>query len=235
MPSPIEGIKPWQLVLSGIISAGLLLAAWQGWAPMSMIEVVGFISGALCVWLAVKQNIWNWPIAIVNNIAYIIVFWRARLFADMGLQGFYIAIALYGIYAWLRGGEQHTALRVSHVSFPLAATLGVLTVIATYGLTVFLRSVNDAAPFWDALTTVMSLAAQFLLARKCLENWYVWIAADVLYVGLYVSRELYLTAVLYFIFLLMCIQGVRDWRAAMNQNANPSSGTRNGTLAHATT
>jgi nicotinamide mononucleotide transporter len=213
------------LVVGAILSALLLAAAWWSWVPIPLDEAIGFVAGAWCVWLAVKQNPWTWPIGITNNVAYVIVFWRARLYGGMALQGLYIAISLYGIYSWLRGGEQHKGRRVSHCSWKLGAALAVLAVPAVWRLTLYLRSINDAAPFPDALTTIMSLAAQFMLARKHIENWYVWIAADVIYIGLYLHRELYLTALLYFIFLLMCVAGAREWRSDLARPAAAGQAT----------
>ena len=198
-------------------SALLLIAAWTQHLPLNRMEAVGFVAGAWCVWLAVKQNIWNWPIGIANNIAYIVVFWHARLYADMSLQGIYIAISLYGWYSWLFGGVQRHSLRVAQVTMPVAAALAAVSVPATWGLTLYLRSVHDAAPFLDALTTVMSLCAQYLLARKQIENWYVWIAADVIYLWLYTARGLYLTTLLYFIFMLMCVAGAKEWRGELKR------------------
>jgi nicotinamide mononucleotide transporter len=202
-----------------MLSALLLVAAWRRWAPIPMDETIGFVAGAWCVWLAVKQIVWTWPVGITNNVAFIVVFWRARLFGGMALQVIYIAISLYGIYVWLRGGEQHKGRPVSRCDWKLASVLGVLAIPATWWLTRYLRSIRDAAPFLDALTTVMSLVAQFLLARKHVENWYVWIAADVIYIGMYLHRELYLTALLYFIFLVMCVAGAKEWRAELARHS----------------
>jgi nicotinamide mononucleotide transporter len=91
-------------------------------------------------------------------------------------------------------------------------TLAGIGVAATAGMTVLLASVHDSAPFLDALTTVLSLIAEYMLARKLLESWWVWITADVIYIGLYTYRSLYLTAVLYALFLAMCLVGLVRWR-----------------------
>lgn len=198
--------------LAGLGSLGLILGSWFSFLPMSLTEVFGFISGALCVWLVVKQNIWTWPIGIINNIFFIFLFFEAGLFADMGLQVIYIVLGILGWYWWLYGGEKHKELSVSHVSLTTALILGLLGMVSTYGMMLYLESINDSAPFLDALTTVMSLIAQFMLTKKYLENWYVWISADVIYIYLYFTKDLQLTAVLYFIFLCMCIAGLREWR-----------------------
>jgi nicotinamide mononucleotide transporter len=184
---------------------------------VSAVEILGFLTGAVCVWLAVRENVWNWPIAAANAVFFFILFYRARLYADMGLQVFFFGLAILGWYRWLRGGAHHGRLQISHVGTGTAAWLTIAAIVSTAALTIYLRRINDAAPFLDALTTVLSLAGQYLLTRKIIENWLVWIAADLLYIYLYIERALYLTSVLYVIFLVMCVAGVVQWRQALHQ------------------
>jgi nicotinamide mononucleotide transporter len=130
----------------------------------------------------------------------------------MALQVIFFGLAILGWYRWLRGGEHHSPLRVSHITPRQAIASLLVTIAATAVMTGYLRRVNDAAPFLDALTTVLSLVGQYLLTKKVIENWYVWMAADILYIGLYIQRGLYLTSVLYVIFLLMCVAGAVEWQ-----------------------
>lgn len=204
-------MKRLAILVAALISLSLLVAASQQWLPMSVTEVLGFISGAACVWLTVKENVWNWPIGIANSIFFIVLFLDARLFADMALQVVYVVLGFLGWYWWLRGGERRTELPISRASMRMLAAIAVLVAVSTWGLTLYLRSIHDAAPFLDALTTAFSLAAQFLLTRKHIENWLIWITADVLYIGLYAWKGLYLTSILYAIFLTMCVIGLREW------------------------
>lgn len=208
-------MKNFLYILSILISLVLLAGAWFHFLPLGMTEVLGFITGALCVWLTVKQNIWNWPIGIANSAFFVVLFWNAKLFADMGLQFVYIALGFYGWYWWLHGGKNKGTLHVSSVTKNHVIVLGLITVVATYGMTLFLRSVHDSAPFLDALTTLLSLVAQYMLTKKLLQNWYVWITADVIYIGLYAFRELYLTSALYAIFMIMCIAGLKQWSKSL--------------------
>ncbi|MBI2220530.1 MAG: nicotinamide mononucleotide transporter [Acidobacteria bacterium] len=182
---------------------------------MSWVEILGFVTGAASVWLAVKENVWNWPIAAANAVFFFILFFEHRLYGDMALQVIFFALAILGWYRWLRGGEHHTALHVSRITLPQVMAALLVTIAATAATTAYLRRVNDAAPFLDALTTVLSLVGQYLLTKKIIENWYVWIAADVLYIGLYIQRGLYLTSVLYVIFLLMCVAGAAEWQKTL--------------------
>jgi nicotinamide mononucleotide transporter len=179
---------------------------------VSWVEILGFITGAACVWLAVKENVWNWPIAAANAVFFFILFLEHRLYGDMALQVIFFGLAVLGWYRWLRGGEHHSALTISHVTPRQAVGSAIVAIAATAAMTGYLRRVNDAAPFLDALTTVLSLVGQYLLTKKVIENWYVWMAADILYIGLYIQRGLYLTSVLYVIFLLMCVAGAVEWQ-----------------------
>lgn len=215
-------VKRWELALMVVGSAALLLGAWTGALPLGLTETLGFVTGAVCVWLTVKQHIWSWPIGIANSAFFLALFFGARLFADMGLQVIYIVLGFLGWYWWLRGGDNQTTLRVSHATPTTLLALGLLGAVATAGLTVFLRSIGDAAPFLDALTTVLSLVAQYMLTRKLIENWYVWITADIIYIGLYSSRGLYLTAALYALFLALCVMGLRGWRGSLPARPAPA-------------
>lgn len=179
---------------------------------MNPVEAAGFISGALAVWLAVRQNPWNWPAGVANALFFLILFWQARLYGDMALQVLFIGICLLGWYRWLFGGEGHSRLRVTRITPTAALAYTAAGIAATAIVTPYLRSVNDASPLLDALTTVLSVEAQYLMTRKVLEHWLVWMAADVIYVWLYADRGLYLTGVLYVAFFAMCVAGWRDWQ-----------------------
>lgn len=200
-----------EIALLTVGSAGLLLATALRWWPLSMTEALGFATGGTCVWLCVREHIWNWPLGLANNVVFFALFWHSRLYADMGLQAVYFAFGVYGWWNWLYGGQQHGALKVTPTSVGEGLALAALTPLATWGLWLVLVETHDAAPFLDSLTTVLSLVAQYLLCRKRLENWAVWIVVDAIYVPLYLSRHLHLTALLYAVFLVMCIYGLRAW------------------------
>jgi nicotinamide mononucleotide transporter len=209
--------------VGAVASAALVWAALTHRSEMDITEVLGFITGAVAVWLTVKENVWNWPVGIANSAFYVVVFFHARLYADSSLNILYVVLGFLGWYWWLKGGERRSVLHVSRASKVSASVLAGIDVVATAGMTVFLAGVHDSAPFLDALTTVLSLIAEYMLARKLLENWWVWITADVIYIGLYSYRSLYLTAILYALFLAMCIAGFvrwrRTWLAAQTQPA----------------
>jgi nicotinamide mononucleotide transporter len=210
----------WAGYALGLIGSGaLIIGAMTHRLPMDITEVLGFVTGGWAVWLTVKQNIWNWPIGIANSAFYLIVFFQSRLYADMSLQGLYVVLGFLGWYWWLRGGKSHAQLHASRTRPVLGASLGVLLIAGTWGMTSFLTRVNDSAPFLDALTTVLSLIAQFMLTRKLYENWFVWITADVIYIGLYIYKDLYLTSLLYAIFMAMCVAGAIQWRRSLRTSS----------------
>ena len=208
-------MKRFELWLIITIGAAMVFASWRGWLPYSLVETLGFVTGAACVYLVVIQNIWNFPIGIANNVFFLILFAGTRLYGDAGLQIVYIALGFQGWYLWLHGGEKRTALRVEHASRRMLALLGALVVIGTLALTLALHVARGSAPVLDAFTTVLSLAAQYLLNRKAVENWYLWITADVIYIYLYIARGLQLTAILYFVFLCLCVVGLRAWQRSL--------------------
>lgn len=178
-------------------------------------ELLGFATGALGVWLTVRFNIWNFPIGIANNVFFLVLFWTARLYADASLQIVYLVLGFLGWWEWLHGGDRRGKRAMARAGRLGLAVPVALVVPATWGLTVLLRAAHDIAPFWDALTTALSLAAQWLLNLKKFENWYLWIAADVIYVPLYFVKALDLTGIVYVLFLTMCFLGLRAWRAEM--------------------
>jgi nicotinamide mononucleotide transporter len=180
--------------------------------PISATEAWGFATGVLCVWLTVRQSAWNWPIGMANNVLFFALFLHGRLYADMSLQVVYFGLAIYGWAHWLVGGENRSELRVSRTTRAEWVGLALAIPIGTIAFRGILVLVNGAAPFWDAFTTVLSLAAQMLLTRKRIENWFFWMAADLVYVPLYLSRGLPLTAFLYAGFFVLCIIGFRAWR-----------------------
>jgi nicotinamide mononucleotide transporter len=196
------------LTLGTALLAGLLL--WN--RLTTWLEAASFVTGALCVWLTVRESIWNFPLGMVNVATFTVVFLRARLFADAGLQIVFFILGAIGWYLWVYGGPQRTPLRITRTPRNRARGVTAAIVIIWGGLWVLLRHTGDAAPVWDSLTTALSLGAQWLLDRKHLENWLLWITVDVIYVPLYLYKELYLTSALYAVFFCMAVIGWLQWR-----------------------
>lgn len=193
---------------------------------MNSLELIAVAFGLVSVWLAAREHILNWPTAIVNVGLFCVIFWRARLYADAALQVFYLSLSLYGWWAWLRGGADEGALHVTRsgrrvwtVGLPLALAAGV-------ALGFLLRKYTDSpVPFLDSTLTTVSLLAQWMMTRKLLENWLVWIVADAVYVPMFISRGLPWTAVQYTVFLALAWMGLTGWRRSLRADALGSMAT----------
>jgi len=183
----------------------------------------------VAVYLTTRQVIWCWPLGMVSVTLYAVVFFEARLYADTGLQGLYFALAAYGWWAWTRGGEDHGALEVSRASARTGAILLMAATIAGLALGRTLSQLTDASlPFLDSTLTSLSIAAQLMQTRKLLENWLVWIAVDLFYVGMFLYKDLYLTAGLYSIFLVLATMGYMQWRRSWQYSMSGSELTAAG-------
>lgn len=179
---------------------------------MSWTEILGFLTGAASVLLAVRESAWNWPVGIANNVFFFVLFWKAKLYADAILQIVYLVISIFGWWNWVFGGEGRTELPVSRTNARELFVLSASTAASTILLAALLRRFTDSTvPFLDGVTTALSLTAQYMLSRKLLENWRVWMTADAIYIGLYCYKSLYLTGVLYLVFFGMCIAGYSGW------------------------
>ena len=183
---------------------------------MNPLEIVAALFGVISVFLSVRQNIWSWPTAIVNVGLYIIVFYGSKLYSDTGLQVVYVVLNAYGWYHWLYGGKNRTELPVTRTRAPVAAVLVALVAAGTAIIGTFLSRNTDAAlPWVDAMTTSVSLAAQWMMTRKLLENWIIWVAVDVVYIAMYIYKSLYVTSGLYLVFLILSAMGFVEWRRSL--------------------
>jgi nicotinamide mononucleotide transporter len=198
----------------GIIHA---LQAW--WQAQSLLEVIGVITGLLCVYLAAKNIIWNWPFAIISVAIYIIIFYHSHLFADMGLQFYFLAMNIYGWYFWSKkpaSQEKTPVLRIKKMEIILSV---IAVIVFTFLLGSVLKYTTASYPFIDSFCTACSLVAQIFLARKVLENWLIWIFVDIIYVGVYVFKGLHLTAVMYAIYVAIALLGYIDWKRDWKKQA----------------
>lgn len=180
---------------------------------MSGVELVAAFLGFVNVWLTIRENIWCWPIGILNVTLYVKVFWDAKLYSDMGLQVIYIVLQFWGWYHWLHGGKDRPQPPVTLLGKRrFTAWLGA-AVIGSAALGWFMQSRTDAAlPFVDATATIASLTAQYLMTRKYLECWFLWILVDVISIGMYAFKQLWPTTALYTLFLVMATCGYFVWR-----------------------
>ena len=182
---------------------------------MSLFEIIAAACGIISVFLSTRQNVLSWPTSLINVSMYSWIFWQQRLYGLMAIQVFFFAISVYGWYQWLFGGAAKTELRVSRTGPRRGAALLTLGVTGWAGLYLVLRATNDAAPLLDAFFFAVSLVAQWMMARKLLECWIIWVGINCISVPFFLLRENYATAGQYAVFLLLAIQGWRFWRASL--------------------
>ncbi len=194
------------------------ICEWLAAHGSSCLEAFGFVTGTLNVWLVTRQNIWSWPLGVVNALVYMFVFARTGLYSDTGLQAVYLLLSVYGWWHWWFGGVGHDSLRVSRT----AGRSVVLLAAAALCMWAILWSITSripgvALPHIDAALVSLSLVAQWMMTRKLLESWAIWIVVDLAYVGLFVNRQLPLTAVLYAIFLVLAVSGHFRWSRSIGE------------------
>jgi nicotinamide mononucleotide transporter len=197
------------------VSDLLFAEAFALWgSPTTWLEIAAVVIALAMVGCNIREIHWGWPLAIVSSLMYFALFWRSKLYGDASLQIFFVIVAFWGWYQWLRGhradGSSLHVARLSRRGLALAVAACALLWPAT-GL--FLKTFTDTdVPWWDAFPTAVSLVGQFLLGRKFIENWAVWIAVNVVSVGLFAYKALWLTVGLYGVFIALSVIGWRAWQ-----------------------
>lgn len=190
-----------------------LLANWM--------EVLGLISGLLCVWLLIKENIWTFPIGLLYALITVVVVYNERLFADVILNFYYVVMNAFGWYFWLFGGQSRRSQDALEVGvIPLKQIAWIVLIMASGTLLMgwgFSTYSNADLAYADSFTTVASFIAMYLAAKKYLESWYLWFVVDVVQVILYLVKGIELYALLYLIYLGMAYWGWRAWKASIRQ------------------
>jgi nicotinamide mononucleotide transporter len=164
----------------------------------------------LCVWLTAKQSIWNWPLGLISVSAFIVTFYNAKLYPDVGLHIIYF---MMGIYGWFNWGQIKNDLSITGITLNEAVAWITIIPFGSISIGYFFSTYSQSdAPYIDSTITVISLIANYLLCRKILENWILWMIVDVIAVGLYSYKGLYLTAGLYVTYLIICVIGYKSWK-----------------------
>jgi nicotinamide mononucleotide transporter len=192
----------------------LLAEAWQTLLASSLWELSAMILALAYLLLAVRQIIWCWLAAFVSTLIYSGVFLQAQLFMDAALQVFYALMAIYGWSQWRHGGHADSALRISKRPMQWhGITLAVIVLTSLVSGFLLSRYTNAAFPYLDSFTTWASVIATWMVARKVLENWIYWIAIDSVSVYLYVHRGLYLTVILFILYVMIAVAGWQIWKS----------------------
>ncbi|WP_239421827.1 nicotinamide riboside transporter PnuC [Bacillus sp. CGMCC 1.16541] len=191
----------------------LAFIAFAIWTNSTTLEMLASLTGLICVWLNARENIWNYPVGFINVALFAYIFYEAKLYADMILQGFFAVLMVIGLYVWLtkRQGQKVRPTR----KMTKAEVIGTIVFIPILGFAwgFALHQWTDASiPYIDATVAITSVVAQYFLSKKVLENWILWIAIDVVSIGMYVYKDLFMIAFTYVVFLMIAIYGWITWK-----------------------
>jgi nicotinamide mononucleotide transporter len=185
------------------------------WNPL---EIIGTLVGLVYLWLEYRASIYLWIAGIIMPAIYIIVYYRAGLYADFGINIYYLVAAVYGWFFWMWGGTKKEAPLITRT--PLRCYLPLLAVFAaTLGAIAYIliHYTDSTVPWLDSFTTALSIVGMWMLARKYMEQWLAWIVVDVVCCGLYIYKDLYFTSVLYGLYAIIAIFGYLKWKRIMHQ------------------
>ncbi|MEZ4455078.1 MAG: nicotinamide riboside transporter PnuC [Gemmatimonadales bacterium] len=184
---------------------------------MRIVESVAVLFGIVAVWFNARQNVLGWVTGLVNVLLFTFIFYQSRLYALMALQVVFAAISLYGWYQWLRGGEDRGGRSVTRTPVPIGLALAAGVIAAAAGLGWALaRFTPDQQPYLDAGISVVAMAAQWMMARKYYETWWIWIAVNLVAVPFFLLQSAWPTALQYTVYLVLAIGGLRQWRRSLD-------------------
>lgn len=186
-------------------------------------ELCAAVAALLCVWLAVKNHILNWPISIISSLLYFVVFYEGKLYSDVLLQVVFLMMQGYGWYSWYQKTGKNSDIRAVNATWFVLPSLLTLVLWGLWYYLLITWKPDASYPIWDAGTTVFSLLAIYMQAKRILENWWLWIGVDLFYIPLYWQKGMYLTALLYSIYIGLALWGWWQWKKIMQQQATPAT------------
>ena len=189
------------------------------------IEIIGTLVGIIYLWLEYRASIYLWVASIIMPAIYLYVYYNAGLYADFGINIYYLLIALYGWAAWRYGfhlfgskKKEEKELAITHTPKRVWGKLALTYIAAQCVITYILINHTDSTvPWWDSFTTALSIVGMWMLARKYIEQWWVWLVVDAVSAWLYIYKGLYFTAVLYAVYAIISIFGYFKWRKLMQK------------------
>jgi nicotinamide mononucleotide transporter len=192
------------------------------WISVNYIEFIGTILSLIYLYFSVRQKIWLWLFGILASTLYIYVFFVSKFYADMGLQVYYLIVSVYGWYFWLKGKQETGKIEIKTTNLKTAFVLIIVTIVLFFIIGLFLDYSTDSdIPYWDSFTTSASITATWMLARKHLEHWLIWIVVDLVSMSLYIYKGLYATTFLFAIYTIMAVVGFFMWRKQLAIFKNP--------------
>ena len=178
------------------------------------LEWTGVITTCIAIWLTTQRNLWCWPITLVASVIYLIVYYRTMLLSDALLQAFFFVFTLYGWWNWRRGVRQDGEVKISALTARNAIVAIAVGMAGSLVLGILAKRLHAALPWLDAVLASFSLVASWWQARKHIANWWLWIIVDLAYVGEYIYKNLWPTALLYALLACLAVLGLRDWKRA---------------------
>jgi nicotinamide mononucleotide transporter len=178
------------------------------------VEIIGMVATILGIWLTTKRLLICWPITLLADFLYLVVFYRAQLYSDTLLQAFFVLFTLYGWWHWWRGVREDGEVRIVPLALSNMIVALIVGAIGSFALGLLAVRMHAALPHLDAALTSYSLVASWWGARKHIANWWLWIIVDTIYVGEYIYKDLWPTALLYAGLVVLAVLGLREWRRA---------------------
>lgn len=185
------------------------------WITANYVEIIGATLGLIFLFLEIKENVWLWPVGLLSSAFYVAIFFSAKFYADMGLQVYYVLISIYGWYKWWRGSDnsEEDDLPIVRMDIRLALTLSLVTTAIFFGIAEVLKRYTDSpVPYWDAFISALSIVATWMLAKKIIEMWWIWVIANFVSLCLYFWKGLYPSVVLFFFYTVLSVTGYYSWK-----------------------
>jgi len=201
----------------------LNLESFISWFSGNYVEVLGVVTSLVYLYFSVRQIIWLWPFGIISSALFILIFFNSKFYADMGLQVYYLGVSIYGWIYWSRGAvdrNEKSTLPVRRINRQLTLILSITGLVIMLGIVYALKNFTDSdVPWGDGFTTAGSVVATWMLARKVLEHWLVWVVVDIVAAGLYFYKGLYPSFLLYLIFTIIAVVGYFQWKRSLSENS----------------
>ena len=183
---------------------------------MDILEIIGVAIGLLYLYLEYKANIWLWPVGVIMPIVYIYIFYQSKFYADMGIYIYYFFASIYGWYIWTRSTKKTEQVIITHTPIMyLGKMVGLFALIFIVIAFILVRFTDSPVPYGDSFTTTLSIIAMWMLAHKYIEQWWLWIAVNVVSTGLYFWKGLYPTALLFVVYSIIPFFGYFKWKKMM--------------------
>lgn len=195
-----------------MMSEALITWLWE-----NIVELTGAFLGLLYIFFSIRQHIFTWPTGLLTSLIYTVVFFRSGFYADMGLQVYYVGISIYGWYYWIKGGKHQVGSKSQVPVRKTSQKVFVVSLLATVFIYILLLAVllnltDSTIPYMDSLTTALSITATWMLAKKYIEHWLIWIFVDLFSAGLYIYKELWPTVILFLVYTAMAVIGYFEWK-----------------------